>query len=149
MADLGFNYRINEIASAIGQIQLSKLEKNNKKRERLVNEYINQFKTIKDISIPFIDYKGKSAYHLFPLILSERISRDEIVKELSKMGVQTSVHYPPIHLFSYYQQNLDLEDLSLPKTELVGQQVLSLPLYPNMMKEDLVYVCKSLKDLIQ
>ena len=149
VADLGFNYRINEIASAIGQIQLSKLEKNNKKRERLVNEYINQFKTIKDISIPFIDYKGKSAYHLFPLILSERISRDEIVKELSKMGVQTSVHYPPIHLFSYYQQNLDLEDLSLPKTELVGQQVLSLPLYPNMMKEDLVYVCKSLKDLIQ
>jgi dTDP-4-amino-4,6-dideoxygalactose transaminase len=148
VVDLGFNYRINEIASAIGQIQLSKLEKNNKKREKLVNEYIKQFKSIENISIPFMDYEGKSSYHLFPLILSGHISRDEIIKELTNMDIQTSVHYPPIHLFSYYQQNLDLKDLSLPKTELVSQQVLSLPLYPNMKEEDFRYVCKSLKDLI-
>jgi dTDP-4-amino-4,6-dideoxygalactose transaminase len=122
------------------------LEKNNKKRRDIVNEYIKQFKTIKDISIPFRENKGKSSNHLFPLILSEQISRDEIMIELARMGIQTSVHYPPIHLFSYYQQNLDLKNLYLPKTELVSQQVISLPLYPTMNTEDLAYVCKSLKN---
>ena len=146
--DLGFNYRINEIASAIGKIQLNKLEKNNKKRRDIVNEYIKQFKTIKDISIPFRENKSKSSNHLFPLILSEQISRDEIMIELARMGIQTSVHYPPIHLFSYYQQNLNLKNLYLPKTELVSQQVISLPLYPTMNTEDLAYVCKSLKNTL-
>lgn len=146
--DLGFNYRINELASALGQIQLFKLEKNNNKRKNIVKEYIKQFNAIKDISIPFMDHEGKSSYHLFPLILSEPISRDEIMVELKKMGIQTSVHYPPIHLFSYYQKNLNI-NVSLPKTELISQQGLSLPLYPTLKNEDLAYVCKSLKNSLK
>ena len=81
--DLGFNYRINEIASAIGLVQLKKLNDNNKKRKTITKEYINGLKNNKKISIPFKDFKFGS-YHIFPILLSEKVSRDYIMDEVEK-----------------------------------------------------------------
>lgn len=148
VVDIGFNYRINEIASALGLVQLSKLDYYNKKRKEIFKEYISHLKDIDEISIPFREFKWKSAHHIFPILLSESIDKYKIIDDLKKKGIHTSVHYPPIHLFSFYKEKFKSDNFILPKTEFVANNILSLPLYPNMTKEDVIYVTKSLKELI-
>jgi dTDP-4-amino-4,6-dideoxygalactose transaminase len=118
VVDLGFNYRINEMASALGLAQLKKIDKNNERRMNIVEEYKRRLKAISEISIPFKDYKEKSSYHIFPILLSENISRNEFIDRLKEKGIQTSIHYPPIHLFTYYRKMLGFKEGMLPKTEL-------------------------------
>lgn len=149
ITDLGYNYRINEIASALGIIQLSKLDKLNKKRRNIHKEYIIQLETIGEISIPFIDFKWKSSHHIFPVLLSETLDKYKIIDGLNEKGIQTSIHYPPIHHFSYYKHEFNLDDVILPKTEFVANNVISLPLYPDMTRENISYIAQSLKKLIR
>ncbi|MGZ7117930.1 MAG: DegT/DnrJ/EryC1/StrS family aminotransferase [Methanobacterium sp.] len=146
--DLGFNYRINEIASALGIVQLSKLDKFNKKRKTIFKEYLRQLGDIDEISIPFKNYRWRSSYHIFPILLSENIDKYKIIDGLKGKGIQTSIHYPPIHLFSYYKRKFNSNKFILPKTEFVADNVISLPLYPDMTKEDVIYITRSLKKLI-
>jgi dTDP-4-amino-4,6-dideoxygalactose transaminase len=138
--DMGFNYRINDLASALGLVQLGKLEENNKKREKIVEEYRKRLKAIPDISIPFENHKGKSSYHVFPVLLSEDISREEFIERLKEKGIQTSIHYPPIHLFTYYRKMFGFKEGWLPKTEFVGEHEVTLPLHPLMNKEEVRYI---------
>jgi len=138
--DLGFNYRGTEIMSAIGLVQLKKLDKNNKKRKEIVDLYINKLKNIKEITIPFKDYKEKSSYHIMPILLSEEVSRNEFIEKLKENGIQTSIHYPPIHLFSYYKNKFGFKKGILPKTEFVGEHEVTLPLHPLMNKTMIDYV---------
>ena len=138
--DMGFNYRINEIASALGLVQLGKLEENNKKREKIVEEYRKGLEKISGISVPFKDHKKKSSYHIFPILLAEDVSRGKFIDEMKEKGIQTSIHYPPIHLFTYYKKMFGFKEGMLPKTEFVGEHEVTLPLYPKMTKEDLNYV---------
>ncbi len=139
--DLGYNYRINEIASALGLIQLKKLDKNNERRRKIAEEYKRRLKVSSDISIPFRNYRGKSAYHIFPILLSsEDVSRDEFMNRLKAKGIQTSIHYPPIHLFTYYKKIFGFRKGMLPKTEYIGEHEVTLPLHPLMNEEDINYI---------
>ena len=140
VVDLGSNYRINEMASALGLVQLGKLEENNKKREKIVEEYRKQLKTISDISIPFENHKEKSSSHIFPILLSEHVFREEFIDKLKEKGIQASIHYPPIHLFTYYRKKFGFKEGMLPKTEFVGEHEVTLPLYPMMGKEEVKYI---------
>jgi dTDP-4-amino-4,6-dideoxygalactose transaminase len=145
VTDVGYNYRINEIASTLGRIQLKKLDENNKSRESLTQTYIRSLDSPK-ISIPFKDHPGKSSYHIFPIILSSNVSRNEFMTELKGKGIQTSVHYPPIHLFTYYREKFGFSEGMLPKTEFVGENEVTLPLHPKMSKEDIEFVIESVNE---
>jgi len=147
--DIGYNYRINEIASAMGLVQLEKLNKNNEKRKNLVESYKDKLKDIEDVSVPFFNYKEKSSHHIFPVLLSENISRNEFMQKLRERGIQTSVHYPPVHLFSYYKKNFGLKEGSLTKTEYVGRNVVTLPLYPEMSEDDVNYIVEAIKNVLR
>jgi len=147
--DLGFNYRGNEITSALGTVQLKKLDKNNKKRKKIVDLYIKELKNIKEITIPFKDYKEKSSYHIMPILLSEEASRNNFIDKLKEKGVQTSIHYPPIHLFSYYKNKFGFKEGILPKTEFVGKHEITLPLYPLMTKKDVNYIIENIKKILE
>lgn len=144
VVDLGFNYRANEITSALGLVQLKKLDKNNEKRKELVDLYKKELKNIKEVKIPFKDYKEKSSYHIMPILLSEEISRKEFIDKLKKKGIQTSIHYPSIHLFSYYKKKFGFKEGILPKTEFVGKHEVTLPLYPTMVEEDIRYIIEEI-----
>jgi len=147
--ELGYNYRANEISSAIGLVQLKKLDKNNSKRERIVKEYIKRLKKIPEIIIPFKDYKDESpSYHIFPIILPENISRKDFMDELKKKGIQTSIHYPPIHLFTFYRKTFGFKNGMLPKTEYVGKHEVTLPLHPCMNIEDVRYIVSCVEDAL-
>ncbi|CEG13927.1 conserved hypothetical protein [groundwater metagenome] len=143
--DLGFNYRGNEIMSAIGLVQLKKLDKNNKKRKEIVDLYKKELKNIKEITIPFKDYNEKSSYHIMPILLSEEVSRNDFIDKLKENGIQTSIHYPPIHLFSYYKNKFGFKEGILPKTEFVGKHEVTLPLYPTIVEEDIKYIIEKTK----
>ena len=141
--DLGFNYRITEIASAIGRVQLKKLQRNNRKRSTITEEYRRNLKNLKGLILPFLRYLGKPSYHLFPVILTSRNQRDQLQTKLKKAGIQTSIHYPPVHHFEYYRKRCSVET-DLPVTEDVAARELSLPLFPGMTQDQIRLVTKTL-----
>ncbi len=126
-------------------VQLKKLDKNNQKRRRITEEYKRQLKDIPWISVPFNNSEGKPSYHIFPILLSEDISRKEFMDKLKQEGIQTSIHYPPIHLFSIYRRMFGLKEGVLPKTEFVGEHEVTLPLHPLMNTEEVSYLMRVLK----
>ena len=140
VVDIGFNYRINEMASALGLVQLKKLDKNNEKRREIVEEYRKRLKAISDISIPFENHEEKYSYHIFPILLAEDIARNEFIDKLKEKGIQTSIHYPPIHLFTYYRKMFGFKEGGLSKTEYVGEHEVTLPLHPLLREKEVKYI---------
>lgn len=144
--DLGYNYRFDEIRAAIGLAQLKKLDKNNKKREKIVRHYQNELLKFKNIKISFLNFKEKSSYHLFPILLDKNINREKFMKYLRKHRIQTSIHYNPVHKFTYYKKRFG--DIKLPVAEEIGKRVVTLPLHPLLKKEDVLYIVEKIKEII-
>jgi len=126
---LGYNYRIDEIRSALGRVQLKKLEKNNARREKITRRYWAGFADT-TLGLPFTATEGKPAYHIFPILLPENVDRKAFIDLMRSLGIQTSIHYPPIHLFRYYRDRYP--GVSLPRTEQIAAREVTLPLYPTM-----------------
>lgn len=140
---LGNNYRIDEIRSALGLVQLRKLSENNARRKAITNHYREGFKSASaaGIQLPFSDSPGIPAYHIFPILLPDRADRIKFMESMRSAGVQTSIHYPPIHQFTYYRQRYPL--LSLPVTEKVAAREVTLPLYPGLRDKEVEWVLSS------
>ncbi len=141
----GFNYRIDELRSSLGLVQLKKLEGNNRKRRSLWALYVQMLNSIEEIVVPFSRFSGISSYHIFPVLLSEQVDRKCFMEYLREQGVQTSIHYPPIHLFSYYKELIPSDTAHLPLTEYVGRREVTLPLFPAMDEQHIEYVANSIK----
>ena len=131
--DLGYNYRIDEIRSALGRVQLNKLDRNNQlRREKtlLYRQLLEEF--CPGIVVPFQKHEGISACHLMPVLLPAGVLRETFMENMKADGIQTSIHYPPIHLFSVYHMDDDLTLYNLTNTELVAAREVTLPLYPSL-----------------
>jgi dTDP-4-amino-4,6-dideoxygalactose transaminase len=137
---LGYNYRANEISSALGLCQLKKLDKNNAIRKDLSDLYRKYLEKIKFISVPFKKNNGKPSHHIFPILLDERVDRTKFMEFLKSKGIQTSIHYPLIHLFSYYRNTFGFKEGMLPITEHIGKKEVTLPLHPLLNKEDVKFI---------
>lgn len=146
---LGYNYRTTEIQSALGLVQLKKLDRNNRKRERLVKAYRKELDGLENISIPFSQYSGRPSYHLFPILLLPYIDRNKVMKRLQDYGIQTSVHYPPVHLFSFYQKRFGYKKGMFPNTEDVSRREVTLPLHPLMKAEDVKWIAEKVKEAMR
>jgi dTDP-4-amino-4,6-dideoxygalactose transaminase len=137
----GLNYRIHEISSALGLVQLQKLEDANNKRRLLTEHYYKRLDGIPSVSIPYRNFnRGKSSYHIMPVLLSESTDRAAVIESMKQDGVQTSIHYPAIQKFSAYKGKIN----ATPKAEYVSAHELTLPLYPSMTFEEVDIVCNSL-----
>ncbi len=147
VTSLGFNYRIDEVRSSLGLVQLKKLDRNNRRRRSLWAIYRQNLDYIEEIKVPFSHFSGISAHHIFPILLSEKIDRDGFMQYLREQGIQTSIHYPPIHLFSYYKKLMQ-SDVHLPITEYVGTREVTLPLFPAMEEPHVDYVVNSIKNYL-
>jgi len=141
---LGFNYRIDELRSAIGISQLKKLEMNNAKRRKLATLYREKLNDINGINIPFVGLHGNLAEYIFPILLrkSDKIS---FMKYMKSEGIQTSIHYLASHRFSFYKKVLGYDKISLPLTEKVSEREVTLPLYPSMTKKEIYHVIKKVR----
>lgn len=150
VVDLGFNYRMDEIRAAIGRVQLKKLDKNNTKRQELTHHYHDLFiKLALDITIPFREYHGKSSCHILPILLPEGIDRNQFMEKMKENGIQTSIHYPPIHQFTAYNDRLDKFQESLPITENVASREVTLPLFPTLTKSQVELVVHAAKESLE
>ncbi|MGB2804928.1 MAG: DegT/DnrJ/EryC1/StrS family aminotransferase [Candidatus Zixiibacteriota bacterium] len=148
VVDLGYNYRMTEISAALGILQLKKLPPANRKRKALTDLYMSNLEGTGGLSIPFQGYPRKSSHHLFPILLDRRVDRRQFMELLKEEGIQSSIHYPPIHRFSYYRKNLKRRQEELPLTEHVGAREVTLPLYPLLKKKEVAYVCEKIKKIL-
>lgn len=146
---LGYNYRLDELRSAIGRVQLRKLEANNRRRKALVDYYRQRLrKEVPEVSIPFSEHPGRSAYHLMPALLPLGVSRVEFMEAMKRRGIQTSVHYPPVHKFSAYQGISLFHGGDLPLTENVAQREVTLPLYPMLTETQIDEVVLAIREAL-
>jgi dTDP-4-amino-4,6-dideoxygalactose transaminase len=145
---IGYNYRITEIQSALGLVQLRKLDRNNKKRKRLVEAYRKEFQEANGIYVPFQQFNGNPSYHLFSILVEAR-HRDKLMAGLKEYGIQSSIHYPPLHLFSLYRKRFGLKKGMLPKTEEASQREVTLPLHPRMGIKDMKWIAEKVKKIIK
>ena len=142
VVELGYNYRIDEIRSALGLEQLKKLPRNNALRGEWVRLYRAELADA-GLEIPFTAAAGLPAYHLMPVLLPQGLERKAVIDRMRADRIQTSIHYPPTHTFQYYQGRFGA--VSLPVTEDLAARELTLPLYPSMGEEAVRAVTESLK----
>ncbi|MET0708291.1 MAG: DegT/DnrJ/EryC1/StrS aminotransferase family protein [Tardiphaga sp.] len=139
---LGFNYRMDELRAVLGIVQLKKLPEWNIHRRKLSCRYRQLIaEQCPSVIVPFEDL-WPSAHHLMAVVLPDRINRQTVIDRLRKRGVQTTVHYPPVHRLTFYK---DLyPEVSLPRTEDFSRRELTLPLHPGMAESDVQLVVESL-----
>jgi dTDP-4-amino-4,6-dideoxygalactose transaminase len=144
---LGYNYRIDEIRAVLGLVQLAKLPGANSRRLELTLLYREKLVNVSDLILPFAPEVEASACHLFPLVLPPGTDRAAFMAALAGQGVQTSIHYPPIHQFSHYRGLWPPDfDHGLPRTEEVAPRLVTLPLFPTMTSEQLDRVVTAVQD---
>ena len=143
VVDLGYNYRIDEIRAAIGLAQLSKVERNNERRRSLTQVYRDALQELApQVAVPFQSHFGKTSAHIMPILLPQETKRKEFIDSMKENGIQTSIHYPPIHTFTAYK---DMTAWDLPVTEDVAKREITLPLYPAMSNDDVVVVVSAVQ----
>jgi dTDP-4-amino-4,6-dideoxygalactose transaminase len=154
VTELGYNYRIDEIRAALGLVQLGKLKKNNLRRQVLTGLYRETLAELApNVSMPFTVANGVSAYHILPVLLPSRTDRRVFMDKMKELGIQTSIHYPPIHTFqAFHDEKFPRTDLSV--TDEIAAREVTLPLYPGMIDENVFQVaqavaaaCKIAQDL--
>jgi dTDP-4-amino-4,6-dideoxygalactose transaminase len=144
---LGYNYRLDELRAAIGLVQLAQLMEWNRRRLNLATVYREAIHAhIPRIHIPFNGFKLTGA-HLMPVLLPHQTQRQNVMEQLRDAGIQSSIHYPPVHHFSYYRERYP--EITLPKTEAFCARELTLPLHPSLTENDVGYVVKQLKEAVE
>lgn len=147
MVMLGFNYRMDELRAAIGIVQLKHLKAWNEKRRQLTQLYRSLLgEMVPDVVVPFQE-NGVSSYHIMPVVLPDGADRPSIIKAMREAGIQTTIHYPPAHLFSYYRERWP--SLELPITEDYARRELTLPLFPRLDTAHLQRVARALAQSIR
>lgn len=132
----GFNYRLDELRAAIGLVQLRRLPRENEARRRIAAAYREALDGQRGVGMPFGDPEAQraSSHHLAVVLLPEGVPRTDVRSALEAEGIQTSVHYPPIHTFSQYAAAGSRRPL--PRTELVAERLVTVPLYGHMSDGD-------------
>lgn len=143
VVDLGYNYRMDEIHAALGLAQLKKLEGNNARRQALTEAYWKSLEPL-GVDLPFSKTSaGQPAYHIFPMLLPSGSDRKAFIDAMREEQIQTSIHYPPAHRFTYYQGRYG--EMSLPRTEDAASREVTLPLYPTMTDEQQGWVVDAVR----
>ncbi len=138
----GLNYRIDEMRSSLGLVQLDKLADANASRKILVERYIKNLNGVKGFFIPFIDtINMEPVYHIFPILLDKNIDRVKLIEKMKNDGIQSSIHYPAFKDFTVFK---DIGLNASPIAEDIAGRELTLPLYPTMSLENVDMVCESL-----
>ncbi len=149
VVELGYNYRLDEMRAALGIVQLHKLLSNNQRRAALTASYRRALTEIPEVTVPFTATHGQPACHILPILLRADIERATVIERMKTHGIQTSIHYPPIHLFTYYRQQFGGAEGQLPLTEAVGKREVTLPLYPTMTEAQVAEVVAAVRDAVR
>jgi len=150
VVDLGYNYRIDEMRSALGRVQLKKLPAGNQHRRELTALYRELLAELAPlVELPFGEPRGTSCYHILPALLPKGTDRIAFMEGLKRRGIQTSIHYPPVHHFRIYQDERQKREMTLPLTEEAGTREVTLPLFSTMRSEQVYEVAEAIKETLK
>ena len=138
MVLLGFNYRLTDIACALGLQQLDNLDGNLSRRSAIAASYKAAFSEL-PMTLPVIADDAIPAWHLYPVRLQlERLSgtRAEVFAALRAENIGVNVHYIPVHMHPYYRERFSYRPDDFPRAELAYEQVISLPMFHGMTDQD-------------
>ena len=144
---LGFNWRMSSITAALGLTQLNKLEKLISIRRYNAHFLNSHLKKIHTITIPNEPKNYKHVYQFYTILLPNQKTRDQLKKFLDSKRIMSKVFFYPVHLTNFYQKLIP--KLKLVKTENISNRVLSLPLFPTMTKEELIFICDSINTFFE
>jgi perosamine synthetase len=151
VTQLGYKYNLTDIAAAMGCAQLIKADHFRERRTQAVATYK---KALKEIS--YIDYLEDDpkyfvhSHHLFVIKLNTEqapLSRNQLLQELKANHIVPSVHWKPLHFHSFYQKQ-GYHVLDFPNATYAFDQIISLPLFPDITEEQIYYVANTLKKLL-
>jgi len=151
---VGGKFNLTDVAARVGLGQLPRLEEFNAKRRELARAYFAGFEAagVRELGLqlPPADF-AQTNWHMFQVVLPEgrlKIKRAEVMAQMHAAGIGTGVHYPAIHLFALYRR-LGWKDGDLPLAEATCRNILTLPLFPTMTKEDVTRVVNALTGILQ
>ena len=130
----GWNFYMNEISAGIGLIQLSKLDKLNKIRFNIAKKYDQEINLERKMPL-----NSDCNYHLYWILVK---NQQKFRKKMTEAKIETGIHYRPIHTMSYYSNKI-----ILPETEIAGKNIVSIPIHPNLSKNDVEKIIKSVNSL--
>lgn len=145
--DLGYNWRMSSITAALGVSQMSKLDKIIKMRQENAKFISSKLAKYPEIKVPNPPQGYEHIYQMYTIRLANRKICGDLQNHLTRKRIFSKVYFNPIHLTDYYREKFG--NISLPMTELISQQVLTLPMYPNMTSEEKNYLIESISEFIE
>jgi dTDP-4-amino-4,6-dideoxygalactose transaminase len=148
---LGYKYNMSDLQAAIGIHQLKKLELFIEARRRLARLYDEAFSEIPEVLPPVVHKDRRHVFHLYAARIAAdqmTIDRSQFMTELKARKIGGSVHFIPIHLHPYYQEQFEYRRGDYPQAEKLYEQEISLPLFPRMTDEDVVDVVDAVMEIV-
>lgn len=146
---MGYNYRLSELHSALGVAQLSRMEEIMEKREKVADLYNHKLKDVDGLSLPWIHPKvTKMSWFVYTITFDEGIDRNKVMEFLNEKEIDSKPYFTPIHLQPYMRKLFGFKEGDFPITERVGNSTIALPFYTNMEEWEVDQVCETLKDII-
>jgi perosamine synthetase len=143
---LGFNYRLTDIACALGIAQLARLEETLAARAKIAARYREALAGIEGLELPCADANGnRRGWFVFVVQLPREADRAEVVRGLAARGVQSKPYLPAIHLMSFYRERFDHRPGEFPVCEDVAARSLALPFFPEMSEGQLARVAEGMR----
>ena len=150
VCDPGFKYNLTDIAAALGIAQMNKLDEMLDIRTEYAEIYNKAFDKIDGITYLKDNGLGKNSAHLYVIQIDKNkfdIDRDTFIELLKEYNIGTSVHFIPICMHPYYINNFGYKKGDFPETEKMFEGIISLPLYPSMTREDVMYVIEAVREI--
>jgi dTDP-4-amino-4,6-dideoxygalactose transaminase len=142
---VGYNYRMTDLAAAIGLVQLSRLPEWTAQRIQNAS-YFNEH--IRGMTIPTTRLGSTHVYHQYTLRVPSGLNRDTVVQRLVERGIGARVYYPiPIHQQPVFRAMPDYSNVHLPETEQASREVFSLPVHPALSQEERGYIVEEVNAL--
>jgi len=152
MVLLGFNYRLTDIACALGLSQLKKLEANVARRREIAARYTRAFRNLSCVIVPSVRSNVNPAWHLYPVRMNPALlnaDRAQVFRALRAENIGVNVHYIPVHLHPYYRDRFGYRGGEYPVAEAAYEQVVSLPMFHKMSDQDADDVIAALTKLCE
>jgi perosamine synthetase len=143
---LGFNYRLSDIACALGIAQLERLDAMLADRARVADLYRQALAGVDGLELPCADLGGnRRGWFVFVVQLPHGIDRDETIRALAAAGVQSKPYLPAIHLMSFYRERFGHREGEFPVCEDVAARSLALPFFAEMRHDQVERVSEQLR----
>jgi len=143
VVDIGYKYDMTEIEAAFNLAQFYKTNSFCERRQEIAAIYNEELTDLKHVSLPPFDEE-----HIYSqYIIKVTKNRDGFARALKEQGVSTGLHYIPLHLLTYYKKKYKLKITTFGNALTTYGQILSLPIYPSMSDEDVLYVCNNIKKI--